>query len=154
MYPLLNQAAHASRKIQHDVLHRQHPNTRRTERHKGEGKVQISKCERRDEAGNAEEEILRKASMTDRRLPGTVCTSGCSSHCVRGRRGKKAPARTNLAFQQPKTPVPPCCLLPEGPVHRVNADPDVVAIDPADPECGPNGALFNLRKCVKKLITR
>ena len=44
------------------------PIHQKTQRYEGEGRVQISHCEQRDEEA----------------APGTVSTNGCSSHCVRG----------------------------------------------------------------------
>ena len=44
-----------------------HRTRTRAARYESKGKVQISKCERRGETGNVEEEILPRASMTDRR---------------------------------------------------------------------------------------
>ena len=113
MYPLLNQAAHASRKIQYAVLHRQHPYTRtRTERYKGEGKVQISKCEQRDEAGNVEEEIHPQASKTDRRPHAQSAPPRTKTHnhvtivsCLQGRRGGHPATTSEVCCPPPSSSV-------------------------------------------------
>ena len=60
----VNRAAHASRN-QYDVLHRQHPHTRRKIRGQWQSPDFQVRTARR--GGNVEEEILPKASMTDRR---------------------------------------------------------------------------------------